>query len=116
VNNIQGTAKVWLPDADRITPRDIQQCINDGKTDYAIRQFSYSGLDADMSKYGWVEIGTATIDVTFLPQESVIEKLADGLREQISIVRAEAQSKVAQLEDKLNQLLALPAPDQGEAA
>jgi hypothetical protein len=56
--------------------------------------------------------------MAFHPQDEVIGKLAVGLREQISIVRAEAQSKVAHLEEKLSQLLALPNPDQkqGEAA
>lgn len=112
MKDIQGTTKVWLTD-ERITPCTIQSLIDDGKTDYAINQFSYSRLDADMSKYGWVEIGTATIEVTFLPQDTVIEKLADGLREQISTVRAEAQSRITQLEDKLNQLLALPNLEQG---
>jgi hypothetical protein len=112
MNNIQGTQKVWITDSDRLSPRDIQEAIDAGRQEDLVQQFSFSNFD--MSRHGWVELGSAKIEVVLHPQDEVIEKLADGLREQISIVRAEAQSKVAQLEEKLSQLLALPNPDQGE--
>ena len=112
MNNIQATQKAWMTDSCHMTPSEIQACIDKGKHEYLIGVLAYS--NNDMSKYGWVEVGTAKIKATFHPQDEVIEKLADGLREQISIVRAEAQSKVARLEEKLSQLLALPNPDQGE--
>ena len=112
MNNIQGTQKVWLSDSSSLTPGEIQACIDDGKHEYLIGRLVFT--NSDMAQCGWIELGTAKIDMTFHPQDAVMEKMADGLREQISIVRAEAQSKVARLEEKLSQLLALPSPDQGE--
>lgn len=117
MNDIQGTQKVWLSDTSRLTPLDIQAAIDAGEQEYILGWLQFS--DTDMSRYGWAEIGTAKIEVAFHPQEAVIEKLAEGLRNQISVVRAEAQQKVAHLEEKLNQLLALPnrsAIEEGETA
>ena len=112
MNNIKGTMKVWLADSCRLTPSEIQACIDEGRHEYLIGRLHFS--NADMAACGWTEIGTANIEIVLHPQDEVIEKLAVGLREQISIVRAEAQSKVAQLEEKLSQVLALPYPGQGE--
>lgn len=106
MNDIQGTQKVWLSDTSRLTPVDIQAAIDAGEQEYVLGRLQFS--DSDMSRHGWAEIGTAKIEVTFHPQDAVVEKLAEGLRNQISVVRAEAQQKVAHLEEKLNQLLALP--------
>ena len=112
MNNIQGTQKVWLTDSCSLTPSEIQACIDEGRHEYLIVRLQFS--NANMATCGWTEIGTANIEIVLHPQDEVIEKLAVGLREQISIVRAEAQSKVERLEEKLSQLLALPNPDQGE--
>lgn len=106
MNSIKGAQRAWTTDSCSMTPSEMQSFIDQGKHEYLIGRLSFS--NTDMSRYGWVEVGEATIEVAFIPQDAVIEKLADGLREQISIVRAEAQSKVAQLEEKLSQLLALP--------
>ena len=116
MNHIQGTLKAWLSDSCSMTPSEMQACIDAGKHEYLIGRLVFT--NSDMASCGWVELGTANIEMAFHPQDEVIGKLAVGLREQISIVRAEAQSKVAHLEEKLSQLLALPNPDQkqGEAA
>lgn len=116
MKTIKGTQKAWMSDSCHITPNEMQECIDKGKHEYLIGRLHFT--NSDMTRHGWVEVGTAKVSVTFHPQDEVIEKLADGLREQISMVRAEAQTKVLQLEEKLSQLLALPNPDQkhGETA
>lgn len=110
MNTITGIQKAWLTETCGYTPSDIiQSATNDGDLERLVARLNFG--NTDMSCYGWVEVGTAKIEVTFHPQDEVLEKLADGLREQISMVRAEAQTKVLELEEKLSQLLALPNPD-----
>ena len=110
MNSIEGTQKVWLSDSCSLTPGEIQENIDNGRHERLIERLQFT--NSDMSRHGWVEVGTSTVSITFHQQDEVIEKLADGLRQQIEVTRAEAQSKVAHLEEKLSQLLALPNPDQ----
>lgn len=110
MNSINGTLKAWVSDSSSLTPGEMQKAIDDGKHEYLIGRLVFT--NSDMAQCGWIELGTAKIDMTFHPKDAVMEKMADGLREQISIVRAEAHVKVAKLEEKLSQLLALPNPDQ----
>lgn len=110
---IEGKTKVWITYSN-ITPERIQE-IGDNKDkgggDCAVNLLSYSSQDMSHCD-GWTEVGTAEIKVTFLSREIVLEKMAEGLRKEIQEVKAKAHVKVSQLEDKLNQLLALPNPDQ----
>lgn len=71
---------------------------------------SLSGLcitPADMSSVGYTKIGEADIEVTLFSKEIVIRDSVDTLRKEQSKVRAEAESKVQHIEDRIQSMLAI---------
>lgn len=69
--------------------------------------FSYH--DEDMSHHGYVLIGNAQIEIELLTHAEINNGAVEALKAQVQEVRAKAEKEVTQLQDKINQLLAIAA-------
>ena len=69
------------------------------------RWFSYH--DETMSHHGFVLIGHAEIDIELLTPAEINNGAVEALKTQVQEVRAKAEKEVTQLQDKINQLLAI---------
>ena len=67
--------------------------------------FSYH--QGDMSHHGFVLIGHAEIDIELLTPAEINNGAVEALKAQVQEVRAKAEKEVNQLQDKINQLLAI---------
>ena len=70
-------------------------------------------VDNDEDGYVVLSEHTLTVDV---PQEDPTKKVIDCLRKAISTIRADSERKAQGLEEKIQNLLALPNPDKPENA
>lgn len=61
----------------------------------------------DMKSCGWTYVGKATISVEIAGEDELVANKVQSIRQQITEVRIETESKVARLEDELKKLLAL---------
>ena len=73
-----------------------------------VRCCSIANTSQDMSRYGWLRIGSAQVTFDVHDPAELANAQVASLRQQIQTVRAEAQHKVEQLEDAIQKLLALP--------
>ena len=67
--------------------------------------FSYH--DNDMSGHGFMLIGNAQIEIELLTLAEINNGAVEALKAQVQEVRAKAEKEVTQLQDKINQLLAI---------
>jgi hypothetical protein len=67
--------------------------------------FSY--YEEDMSHHGHVCVGNAEISIKLLTFAEINNGAVDALKAQVQEVRAKAEKEVMQLQDKINQLLAI---------
>lgn len=106
---IVGEVDVWSC-RDWITPDYIQGLIANGKSDSAVAMLSYS--NSDMTGYeGWAHFGRAKVEVTLFPRNVIVENKVESLKAEIQKKRAETQKEVEKLEERIQQLLALPSPN-----
>lgn len=69
------------------------------------RWFSY--YTEDMSHHGFILIGKAEIEIELLTPAEINNSAVETLKAQVQEVRAKAEKDVTQLQDKINQLLAI---------
>lgn len=62
---------------------------------------------SDMSKHGYVVVGTTEVDIDLLPPDQIIGNAVLALRAKAAEIRAEATARVTALESKAQQLLAI---------
>ena len=62
---------------------------------------------ANMTNCGYTQIGTGEINCTFLARDEIQKGVVDSLKAQVQEVKAKAEKEVMQLQDKINQLLAI---------
>lgn len=61
----------------------------------------------DMSSQGWSKVGKATITLEIPEDDQLIANKVDALRKEITRTRADAEVKARDLEEKVQQLLAI---------
>ena len=100
-----GTTKVWTTSQWRDVEH-ILHTIKGGEFDEAASAMTY--INHDMSDTeGWVEVGVATITVTFHPREELVAKELEGLNTQLQKVRAENQQRENAILDRISKLQAI---------
>ncbi len=102
---ITGNARAWLTDTWR-TPKDMEER---AKTDpdAAVSWLSFTTPEQDMTEYGWIEVGMATITATINDTDAVNAKQVQNLKAQIQEIQAKAHEQVRVLEDRIQSLLAI---------
>jgi hypothetical protein len=95
---ITGKTKAWLseygnPDALMGTPEQ------------AVKEVCFSM--GDMTSVGWSFVGDATVTFECGDRNELIANKVDSLRKEIKTVRAEAQMKAKEIEQKIQKLLAI---------
>ena len=103
---IEGTIKAWLPDHG-----SVEKLLAGG--DSALDELAYAA--SDMSTQGWAPVGVAKVAVDVPGRDDLIARSVVALRREIGAVRTEAEEKCARIEDRIQRLLALPAPESAEA-
>ena len=99
MSNITGKMKAWLPEYSSLRPDQLN-------TPEAIDSMVFSRCD--MRDSGWTFVGEATIEVDLIlkPEELIASKI-ETLKAQQTKVRAETQQRLNQLEDMIQNLLAI---------
>jgi len=64
----------------------------------------------DMTQHGWVNVGTADIEVTFITREEALQNQVESLKAKKASIIAEATEKATEIDERIQSLLALPAP------
>jgi hypothetical protein len=67
---------------------------------------------ADMSSCGYVCIGHQTVTFEVASSDEILQRNLEALRKKQQEVAAEADKMVANIEQTIQKMLALPAPDQ----
>jgi hypothetical protein len=67
----------------------------------------FTFTSADMTKCGYTQVGTGKIECSFFTRDEIQQSAIDSLKAQVQKVKAEAEKEVMQLQDKINQLLAI---------
>jgi hypothetical protein len=62
---------------------------------------------SDMSKVGYAKVGTAVVEVTLDDDADIIPAAVESLRKQQTDIRAEAEFKAQQIEDRIQSMLAI---------
>jgi len=100
-----GTTKAWTTSQWRNVDH-ILHLVKEGDFDEAASEMTY--INHDMSDAeSWVEVGVATITVTFHPREELVAKELDGLNTQLQKVRAENQQRENAILDRISKLQAI---------
>jgi len=93
--------KVWMSDSSMKTPEQLA----------AMTPAQLAGVvtfyNGDFSSLGYSMIGTAKVEFDLVPPDQMIALKIDALQRDITTVKAAAQQKVAELEEKLQSLLAI---------
>lgn len=105
-----GKVKVWLTSS-YTSYEDFERMYERGEFDVLASCFHYTNLDM-AGKDSWVLVGTSEITVELFSKEHIVEEKIDSMRAEIQAIRAVAQMKVEQLEEKIQSMLALPNPSQ----
>lgn len=100
-----GTTKAWTTSKWRDID-SILHTVKEGKFDEAAAEMTY--LNHDMSDTdGWVEVGIATITVTFHNRDELVAKELEGLNVQLQKVRSENMMRENAILDRISKLQAI---------
>lgn len=99
---LKGTVTAYMTPA-YYGPIDLSKC----DPLEALGSLTYAESD-DMAAYGWTRVGTAHIELALVPQKELIENKVAALRGEMGKIRADSSRDLMKLEDKINNLLALP--------
>jgi hypothetical protein len=69
------------------------------------KNFFYT--QSDMADMGYTQLGVAVIENSFFSRTEIQNNAVDSLKVQMQEVRAKAEKQVNELQDKINQLLAI---------
>ena len=99
MKNITGTLKAWLPSSSHLKPEQLH-------AEAALNALAFSSFC--MRRSGWTYVGEATItvDIILEPEELVASKI-ETLKAQQTRLREEVQEKLNDLEDQIQNLLAI---------
>lgn len=77
------------------------------------KEFSFHAVisTADMSSEGWIWLESKSVEFSDPDPHKIQGKLISALRKKLQAVRAENHRQEMELEEKINDLLALEAPD-----
>jgi len=89
--------KAWITGYSSLTPADLEN----GR----VAGLIYT--DADMKSDGWTLVGTATITVSLVDKDTLIQNKVAALREEAKAIRADATEKVTRIEGQIQNLLAI---------
>lgn len=67
--------------------------------------FSFS--ESDMSEYGWIRIGTATIHLDLIDPKDTVAAQVESLQAQITKTMADSEATITILRSRINDLLAI---------
>lgn len=98
MTTITGIITVQLSSA--YGPDDLE-----GDAESVINRMSF--MNGDMSKYGYVVVGSAEVTVTLLGKSEMIDSKVDALRKESAQIEAEACAKVTNIKRQIQQLLAI---------
>ena len=98
MKTITATTKAWL--AQHSGPDDLN-----GTPEKAVDALYYYGKD--MTKSGWTYAGVATITVELVDGQTLVDNKISSLREELKAARVEASMKEADIELKIQNLLAI---------
>jgi hypothetical protein len=102
MTKVTSTTRAWLPDFSHIGPEDFRA--NQSKV---IDSLCYTNLDLGKGEHPYTLVGTATITVDYVGDDTLIANKVAALKAELQTVRAEAQNKVTRIEEKINRLLAI---------
>jgi len=94
------STKVWLSSSSQRYMKSADMTDPENAT-----WFSYHA--EDMSHHSYVCIGSAEINIELLTPAEINNGAVNALKAQVQEVRAKAEKEVMQLQDKINQLLAI---------
>ena len=101
---LAGVTTAWITDTKHF---DMDLLLNPkGREAALINDLSY--YDADMEALGWVRVGKATITLELEDQAAVVENQIDTLKATLKAEEGKFHKTKMEIEDKINQLLALP--------
>jgi len=93
----------WAKPAELIANEDVN------------RSISSLLLSTNGSADGYVKLGTAQITVTFDDDDKIVDNMVVALKAQKQKVQADAQVEINRLDERIQSLLALPAPSEATA-
>lgn len=96
---ITGTTKVWMSKYCSVTPQELEA----GTAD--VEDFFYTS--SDMNDSGYTYIGDAKLTVTTFEPKTIIANKVEALKEEAKAIRAEAHMKCTQIEEQIQNLLAI---------
>jgi hypothetical protein len=100
-----GTLKAWTRPYEDDGLSRVMARLASGKNNDALEVLSYTNMD--MTDTGWIEVGTATINVRLLKPDLMLSRQLDGLKNQLQIVRAENQQRENAILDRISKLQAI---------
>ena len=100
-----GTTKVWTTSPWRNIDH-VLETVKQGHLNEATDELSFTNNDMSNVE-DWVEVGVATITITFHPREKLVAKELEGLNTQLQKVRAENQQRENAILDRISKLQAL---------
>lgn len=98
MKTITATVKAWL--TEWCGPDDLEQ-----SAERAVVALAYS--TQDMTKQGWTYAGMATITVEIVDGQALVDNKVAALREELKSERVKADMKLADIELKIQNLLAI---------
>lgn len=98
MKTITTVCDAYVTEYSRLGPVELAQLENASVLAYATH---------DMTKSGWTKVGTATITVELVNQDTMVTNKVEALRGQLAELRAKAHLEASLIEDQIQQLLAI---------
>jgi len=98
-----GHVKAWASGsyfADRLKDRS-----KFGTAEEVVGTVNYT--DCDMSEHGWIEVGVATITIELYPNDVIVGKQLDALREELRQHRINSHNAEQAILEKISKLQAI---------
>lgn len=103
MRTITGTITAFLTDTHKdLTPAMLIAA----KPETALSSISFYHRDIP----GWTKIGTAEITVTFDDDDEIIGNMVESLKAEKQKLQADTQVAINKIDERIQSLLALPAP------
>ena len=100
MKTITGNVVAWISYPERLKFDDENDVTN----------YVFTNESTDMKDAGWVEVGSASISITFLDDQTITAGQIAVLKDAKRKLQAETEAKLTVIEERIQSLLALPAP------